>query len=243
MAKTRRVGKSLIAINEQFGTEDQCLDYLEQARWLEGITCLKCGSTHISKFVTKETTRKRFDPKTNTEIEVPVPARRLYDCMTCGHQFSTTTGTLFHDTHLPLNKWFLAIGVLCNAKKSVSALQLQRDIQVSYRTAWYLGHRIREAMKQGVEGLFTGTVEMDETYLLGKFDKRRKRERWSREKPVFGIMERGGEVVAFHMEITKEDVFAKIKERVDPQAMHMTDDSNLYRSMRKGWTPAPDSEP
>jgi hypothetical protein len=83
----------------------------------------------------------------------------------------------------------LAVAIICNAKKGVSAKQLERDMGVSYKTVWYLNHRIREAMADGVDGLVTGTVEADETYIGGKFDKRRKRAKYDKE-PVFGTIER-----------------------------------------------------
>ena len=102
------------------------------------------------------------------------------------------SGTIFNDSHLPLQKWMLAVAIMCNAKKGVSAKQLQRDLAVSYKTAWYLSHRIREAMMLGTwsDEKMDGTVEMDETYIGGKYDRRLKRARW--DKPaVFGVLERG----------------------------------------------------
>jgi hypothetical protein len=177
---------SLIDVQKDLGTEEACLDYLENVRWPSGLACLKCGSMKVSKSVS--TVKNRRTGKVSG-------SRRVYDCLEaeCGHQFSATTGTLFHDSHLPLPTWFLAIAIYCNAKKSVSALQLQRDLGIkSYRTAWYLGHRIRKAMAQDM-GIFAqggNAVEVDETYVGGSFDKRRKRARWS--KPgIVGLIERG----------------------------------------------------
>src|SRR5258708_25562983 len=89
---------------------------------------------------------------------------RIYQGIACSKQFSATSGTIFNDTHLPLTKWFMAIAMICEAKKGMSALQLQRHLGVNYRTAWHLAHRIREAMQDGAS-LLTGVVEVDETYL------------------------------------------------------------------------------
>lgn len=97
-----------------------------------------------------------------------------------------------HDSHLPLTQWFMAAALMCNAKKGLSAKQMERDLGVSYRTAWYLCHRIRKAMEDGAPGLLTGTVEADETFIGGKYDRRGKRERHAKQ-PVFGAVQRGTE--------------------------------------------------
>ena len=235
--KTRRVGKSLIEVSEEFGTEEQCLDYLEQARWPEGIRCVKCESDRISKFTTKETTRKRISRR-GQEVSAKVPARRLYDCMACGHQFSTTTGTLFHDTHLPLTKWFQAIAIMCNAKKGKSALELQRDLKVAYRTAWYLAHRIRKAMEQGLGELFGGTVEVDCTFVGGEFDKRRKRVKYGKQA-VAGIVQREAEdqhskVKAFLVPgETRPAMFPLIAKHIAGDAKVYTDESHAYKLLNQ----------
>jgi hypothetical protein len=91
---------------------------------------------------------------------------RVYQCLEkeCGHQFSATAGTIFHDSHVPLEKWFMAIAIICEAKKSVSACQIQRHLGLgSYRTAWYLCHRIRAAMTKNELVLDAPAVEIDET--------------------------------------------------------------------------------
>ena len=232
MAKTRRVGRSLINVASEFATEEQCLGYLEKMRWPEGVQCLACESKRISKFSTKETTRTRFSKKLGKDVEVRVPSRHLYQCLECDRQFSATLGTLFHDSHLPLRKWFLAIALLCNAKKSMSALQLQRDLEVSYRTAWYLAHRIRKAMKGKDGPQLIGVVESDETFVGGRFDKRRKRKPW--KKPaVHGLIERGGKLEARHVSIaTKKVLVAVVKDRVSPKSQLLaTDESAVYRTL------------
>src|SRR4051812_18760261 len=130
---------SLIDIERAFGTEEKCIAYLESFRWPEGVRCLKCGSDKVNSFKTNETVRERTNRKGETK-EVRVPARHLYQCNAegCRHQFSATAGTIFSDSHLPLTTWFKAIGLLMNAKKSISAKQMERDLGVHYRTAWHL---------------------------------------------------------------------------------------------------------
>lgn len=238
MGKTTRIGKSLIDVQKQLGTEEQCLAFLESLRWPEGVRCVVCGHDKVSKFTTTEGTRQRVNSDGET-VTVKVPARHLYQCLApkCGQQFTATVGTIFNDSHLPLEKWMLATAIMCNAKKGVSAKQLQRDLGVSYKTAWYLSHRIREAMALGnwTDEKMAGTVEADETYVGGKFDKRRKRARW--DKPaVFGVLEReSGHVHAKHIsgEPTQQKLSHEIAERVSMDAHMMTDESPLYKNLKR----------
>lgn len=181
---------SLMDMTQRFGTTEQCVAYLEAMRWPTGVECPVCGCKNISKFVTNETTRERKNRKGIVKT-VRVPARHLYTCLepTCGFQFSPTAGTILHDTRLPLEKWFMAAALLCNAKKGLSAKQMERDLGVNYRTAWYLCHRIRKAMEEGEPGLLMGTVEADETYVGGKYDRRRNRAPHEKQ-PVIGFVQR-----------------------------------------------------
>jgi transposase-like protein len=136
---------NLIDVAKQFGTPEACNDFLESMRWPEGVTCLACESKRVSKYTKQAGTRKRTNAITGETQLKPVPARILYVCLECGKQFSVTEGTIFNDTHLDLEKWFLAVALMVNAKKGLSALQMKRDLKVAYKTAWYLNHRIRKA--------------------------------------------------------------------------------------------------
>lgn len=174
VGKTHRIGPSIIDTAAVFATHENCHLYLEMARWPKGVTCLKCGHDKVSKFTVKG--KVRTDALGITKQS---PDRFLYQCLKgdCKYQFATTTGTIFSDTHLPLNKWMMAVALMCNAKKGPSAKQMERDLGVSYKTAWYLNHRIRKAMDEGNGDLFKGTVECDENYVGGRYDRRRKRAR------------------------------------------------------------------
>jgi transposase-like protein len=167
---------SIFEIFSKFNTEEKCIAYFERIRWPEGVECPKCGQKRISKFQAKGKTGK---------------VRHLYECMDCSYQFSVTVGTIFHDSHLPLTKWFLAIYMICSAKKGVSAKQLQRELHVSYETAWYVAHRIRLAMQDDPEFCpkFSGIVEVDETYVGGK-GKGRPGRGSANKVPVAGMKER-----------------------------------------------------
>jgi transposase-like protein len=225
----------LITIATDYNTEEKCLAYLEAARWPEGLRCIGnnaegivCGSDKITKFSTKEGTRKNGRK---------IPARHLYQCQECGHQFTAKTETLFNDSHLPLTKWFIAVTLITNAKKGLSALQLQRDLKVSYQTAWYAFHRIRDAMK-GEEGVFGGTVEMDETFIGGRFDARRHEERQTHKQPVMGVLQRASEgkpsqVVAFPIpNRTTPVIRATVRKHVANNAKIYTDEWSGYRHMK-----------
>src|SRR5207302_9385183 len=107
-------------------------------------------------------------PRCDSDKMSRVTKRNQYDCDSCRYQFSVTSGTVFHDTHLPLWKWLLATYLMVESKKGISANQLKRTLAISYKTAWYLCHRIRNAMRELNLELLKGIVEVDETYVGGK---------------------------------------------------------------------------
>src|SRR5881628_3333613 len=125
-----------------FQSEEKCRAYLEALRWRDGVSCPRCASRKISR----------------------IAKRGQFDCDSCRYQFSVTAGTIFHDSHLPLWKWFLAVYTIGESKKGISANQLKRMLGVSYKTAWYLCHRIRAAMVDLSPEPLSGIVEADETY-------------------------------------------------------------------------------
>jgi len=152
----------------------------------------------------------------------------------CGHQFTATTGTIFHDTHLPLRKWLMALALIVDAKKGISANQVKRHLGVSYKTAWHLCHRIRKAMQEEPPEKFKGIVEVDETYVGGKYDRRRKRGPW--ENPgVAGLIERGGKVYTQRFTTPSKIVLTGIvSDRVAPEAqLVVTDQYAAYRSLAR----------
>lgn len=175
----------------KFHSEAACHAYLADLRWPEGVRCPRCESASISK----------------------IASRHQYDCNSCRYQFSVRVGTIFADSHLPLWKWFMATFLLCEAKKSMSSLQLSRTLGITGKTAWYLTHRIRAAMSEASPALLSGVVEADETWIGGKLRNQRgaaakaaRTEKgagkaggnprdWRRNKTlVLGAVERGGDV-------------------------------------------------
>lgn len=224
---------NLIDVAKQFATPEACNDFLESMRWPDGVECVQCNSKRVSKYVKQSSTRQRLNAKSGQMETKAVPARILYICLDCKKQFSVTEGTIFNDTHLSLEKWYMATALMVNAKKGVSAKQLQRDLGTAYKTAWYLSHRIRKAMglvELADDEPLGGTVEIDETYMGSKkYDRRRKRAKYDKE-PVFGIVERDGRARTCHMpEVTLKGVVEKIKDNVSiaTKAIY-TDESRLY---------------
>jgi transposase-like protein len=157
-------------------------------------------------------------------------AKQLFYCKDCDYQFTVTAGTIFNDSHLPLQKWFLAVLLLCEAKKGISALQLKRTIwgqhKGSYKTAWYLCHRIRAAMKEVDRPMLDGTVEMDETYVGGKNRGGGRGNRIANKEVVIGLRQRNGDLRFFHAEDSKSGTLAKyIRENVSTDVEVLITDS------------------
>ena len=164
---------NVMKLMEQFGNDDKCRKTLEHLRWPDGVQCPRCKGKSFSR----------------------VHKRGLFDCNSCRHQFSVTAGTIFHDTHLPLQKWFMAIYLTVESKKGISANQMRRMIGVSYKTAWYLCHRIRAAMTEAQPKLLNGIVEVDEAFIGGKKRGGLGRGFYCSNKAIVaGAVERGGDV-------------------------------------------------
>ena len=164
---------NLLTLMDRYNNDTKCRDMLERIRWPSGVACIRCGDTAVD------------------ELE----SRKKWECRSCRYQFSVTAGTIMHDSHLPLRKWFLAIYLMCESKKGISALQLKRVLGGSYKTAWYLCHRIREAMgNDPLSGpTLVGIVEVDETLVGGKA-KGKGRGYKGNKTWVAGAIQRGGNV-------------------------------------------------
>jgi transposase-like protein len=197
-----------------FDTDKECREVLEKLRWPSGVCCLRCGSEKISRITT----------------------RKQYDCNDCRYRFSVTTGTIFNDSHLALPKWFMAVLLMCEAKKGMSANQMKRTLGVAHKTAWYLCHRIREAMVDTNPKPLTGTVESDETYIGGKWKGRNRgkgdgRKDWRGKKTmVVGVVQRGGQVrLGTGPNANKEVLHAFIRQNVADNCERIyTDEHGAY---------------
>jgi len=198
---------NLMSLVERYNTDEHCREALKHLRFPDGVKCLKCQSENVS----------------------PVSDRKVYVCYSCRYQFSVTVGTIFHDTHLPLTTWFLVTYLMTESRKGISANQVKRMLGISYKTAWYLCHRIRAAMTEA-EHKMTGTVEIDETYVGGKRRGKGHRDKLVNKTAVIGIRERGG---CLHFikadQVNQGTVYDIIARNVDSTVdVIMTDESRLY---------------
>ena len=205
---------NLVDINTLFPTEDKCRALLVHLRWPNGPECLRCKGPVV-------------------ELETD---KQLFYCKDCDYQFSITSGTVFNDSHLPLEKWFLTTHLLCEAKKGMSACQIQRTVGMSYKTAWYLCHRIRHAMAQTDKPMLDGKVEMDVTYVGGINRGKGHIAKNDNKEVVVGIRKRNGDLRFFHARDAKGGTLAQyIRENIseDVEVIFTDDASANDAAMRK----------
>lgn len=206
---------TLPEIDRQFSTEDKCRELLERLRWPKGPECPRCCSREVVRLSTNA---------------------NLLWCGKCDYQFGVTVGTVWHDSHLPMKVWFMAVLLLCEARKGMSANQIKRTLGISYKTAWYLCHRIRAAMIESQKGKLNGIVEMDETYFGGRKSGVTMAEAKAAKQIVLGIRQRGGELRFFQAkDVTAKTLSSFIKGHVsDDVEMFVTDEFPAYPFAVKG---------
>jgi transposase-like protein len=222
---------NLTQIAKSYHDEDSARTFLEAQRWPDGKAgCPHCGEIGRSYRLPPVAGK----PKKNGEITY---RKGLWKCGACRKQFTVTVGTIFEDSHIPLNKWLMAFHLLCSSKKGMSAHQLHRMLGVTYKSAWFMAHRIRYAMAELNLPMMTGTVEVDETYIGGKQHYGPRGERRvgvNKKAPVVALVERGGKVRSFHQEkVTGRTLKGAIRENVANNAHVMTDDHPGYGGLRK----------
>ena len=211
---------------EIYNDEDAARAHLEALLWPEGPQCPTCGVLNEATLMLGKSHRKG-----------------VYNCRACDKPFTVTVGTVFESSHIPLHKWVYGMHLMCASKKGVSALQLQRQLGLgSYRTAWFMSHRLREALRLvdpapvGGEGK---VVEADETY-YGKVKTpdtvtahgkpyQKKGRGPANKRPVIALVERGGQVRAFHVgNADRVTVTQLLVENVHHESQLHTDESRLY---------------
>lgn len=205
---------TLIELNDLFDTDEKCRELLERLRWPNGPECPRCCGTA-------------------TQLAT---AKRLFYCKECDYQFSVTAGTIFNDSHLSLKIWFTAVLLIVEARKGFSANQLRRTLwgqhKGSYKTAWYLCHRIRAAMREVELPTLGGTVEVDETYVGGKQRGHQRKPGFgeSTKQIVIGIRQRGGQLRFFHAGDAKVGTLAAfIKDNISEDVdVIVTDEYGAY---------------
>lgn len=206
---------------KRFKNATEARKHLEAVRWADGVHCPHCGTVDRASRIKSE--------------------RRagLWFCNACRKQFSVTVGTLFERSKVPLHKWLLAVHLMSSSKKGISAHQLHRMLGVTYKTAWFMSHRIREAMRPGTDfGPLGGEgkiVEADETYIGGKEKNKHRSKRTSAvggmgKQIVFSLVERGGSVRSQHVQsVSAKSLRPILRTQVDRKSTLMTDEAGQYR--------------
>lgn len=216
--------KSLVQMLERFPDEGSCVKYLQETRWRDGAFCPHCGCRKVYHF------KDGINHK----------------CADCRKRFSVKVGTIFEDSKIPLRKWFIAIYLITAHKKGISSLQLAADLDVTQKTAWFILHRLRFATQtKSFNAPLKNMVEADESYIGGKernkhADKRTpgtQGRNTDTKAAVVALVERGGDVRAFHVEDVKSQTLKKlIVENVALGAVVMTDEYSAYNGLAPFYT-------
>ena len=209
---------NLLHIFQRFPDQEACIEHLERVRWGDAPSCPHCESPRVAR---------------------KADAGRVgrWNCHACRSSFSALSGTIFDKTKIPLQKWFMAIGLTVNAKKSLSSHQLARDLDLNHKSAWFLQQRLRAEMaSRKRDHLLQGVIEADETYVGGKPRRHQPptRGRGTRKTPVVGAVERGGRVVAkAAQDLTGKGMLRFVRDTIEPDgSLLITDEFRSYRAVR-----------
>jgi transposase-like protein len=212
-----------------FNDEHAAFDELEKLVWPHGPVCPFCGN--MGRMYSLSGVRTKPSKKHPNGLE----RHGLRKCGECRKQFTVRKGTVFEDSPVPLHVWFQATYLLCSSKKGISSSELSRTLGVTLQTAWFMGHRLREAMRVGALSPMGGagsTVEMDETF-IGRKPGVEAKPGWVKHKhTVLTLVERGGSARSFHIdEATKENIVPIVRENLDRESHLMTDEARRYESI------------
>jgi transposase-like protein len=214
-------------LNEpHFHDEAAAIAKLEAIVWPEGPVCPHCGhrgETYVIKGARSKPSKKH--PK-------GVERHGLRTCKKCRKQFTVKVGTVFESSHIPVHKWWQAVHLLCSSKKGISAHQMHRTLQVTYKSAWFMAHRIREAMREGglaPMGGNGGVVEIDETYHGQKEGAVKGRGGFRHKRAILTLVNRQGSARSFHVDkANTANVLPIVKDNLSTEAVAVTDESRLY---------------
>ena len=210
---------NLVSLLPLFTDEDKAREFVESKRWPTGPVCPHCGTDEVYKLTAKPGSKSPVRPG-------------VYKCKACRKQFTVRVGSIFEDSKLPLRKWLMAIHSMCASKKGVSSHQIARQLDITQKTAWFLCHRIRLAMKAGpMQILLGGPVEVDETYVGGKPREKgtSKRGRGTSKKAVVALVERDGRVRSMPVDfVDSKTLHETVKTHVDQKAAIHTDEHKGY---------------
>lgn len=204
-----------------FVDEEKARKFVEEKRWPNGPVCPHCQHNEVYTLTGKPGSKK--------------PARPgLYKCAKCRKQFTCRVGTIFEDSKLPISKWLMAIHLMTSSKKGVSSHQIARELGITQKSAWFVCHRIREAMKkEPVAGMLKGTIEADETYVgprKPRYKGTSKPGRGTNKKPVMVLVERDGQAVAFPIDSpSSKTLKGALQKYADPSSTIVTDEFPAYK--------------
>jgi transposase-like protein len=206
-----------------FNDETKAREWLEARIWHKGaVTCPHCGNADLARI---------------RHLEGKAHRPGLYQCNECREQFTVTVGTVFERSKVPLTKWLAALFLLVSSKKGVSAHQIHRMLGISYKTAWFMMHRLREAMREGPLSPLGGggkTVEVDETFFGRVEGVPKQKTGWAHKNVVLTLVERGGAVRSFHVDSTSiADLIPVIKANVAKETAMMSDEHPTYQNLSK----------
>jgi transposase-like protein len=214
---------TLTELLKKYGSDKTARSFLESIRWPDGAICPRC--------------KTKQDHKITAKKESENGAREgVYFCSKCRKQFTVTVGTIMESSHIPIGTWLAAIFLICASKKAISSLQLQRMLGLTYKSAWFMSHRIRHAMDNNAnEPKLSGIVEADEAYVGGKPRKLVKRKFKGRgvsgKTPVVVLVERSGRARTKVMPtVSRQNIRQMMKENVDIKSKIMSDESPLYNT-------------
>jgi transposase-like protein len=221
---------NLATLAKHFSDEAAAWELLETIRWPEGPICPHCANAEKSYFLKPQSGYRETRTGQRTY-------RRVWKCASCRKQYSVLVGTVFHGSKIPVSKWLLSIHMMCAGKNGVSAHELHRQLDVTYKSAWFMAHRVRYAMARSPLGdRMTGTVEADETYIGGKGQRRGRPGKTSKKTPVVSLVQKDGEarssVVA---DVTGATLASVLKEHIDPTATLHTDEYAAYKQPARGF--------
>lgn len=214
---------NLVTLAQEYSDEDKARGLLESILWPDGPVCPHCKNH-------KEKSIYRLQIKSGSKIR-----KGVCKCGACRKQFTVTVGTIFEDSHLPISKWLMAIFILCSSKKSISANQLSRMLNITYKAAWFVNHRLRHAMsdQMPLARLLQGVVEIDETFVGGKGDAKTK---LSRKTPVMALIEQNGQMRARVVPNVSQTNLGKVlHEVVSKDAVICSDENTAYRNVKKAF--------
>src|SRR5262245_40370665 len=203
-----------------YSDNDAARKHLEGIRWANGAFCPHCGEIENIH-----------------RLAGAAGDKGLWHCRPCRRKFSVTVGTVFERSHIPLCKWLFAADLMASSKKGVSPHQLHRMLGITYKSAWFMAHRLREAMKeQSFPGPLGGagkTVEADETF-IGTKAGRKKQRGFRHKRAVMALVERGGKMRSFHVQDINTNTLRNVLvTQVDRKSALMTDDSHFYKPIGK----------